>query len=82
MNTLLLVIFYPAVALLVYTLLVIREMYLKQARNHNDERLSWATWAVSTIRMRSRRYYLIYLLILALAMTAISVILLLYPFNS
>ena len=82
MNTLLLLVFYPAVAMLVYTLLVIRGMYLRQARNNQESPLSFIQWIATTTRMRSRRRYLIYLLVLMMAIMAILTILILYPFNN
>lgn len=80
MDTLLMIVFYPAVAMWVYIILVIRGMYVKQARN-DQAGLNFFQWVATTARMRSRRRYLIYMIVLLITIIIILTILAVHPFN-
>jgi len=83
MTTFLLLLLFPSIALLVYSGLVMREVYLDQSSGRSARKLTpFVKWLRKILKFKTRRRHRYYVMIFIICLVVILCILILMPFNT
>jgi len=83
MTTALLLILFPSIAMMVYSGLVMRELYQKQSSSSSVGKLSpFVKWLRKTLKFKTKRRHRYYVLIFIICFLMTLATLIIIPFNS